>query len=238
MTQNGTTKILVKDLAKIPKYFPTHGNHQVDVDLSQSNGNLTEITAKLLSEAKNLAEDYLGETVTYAVVTAPAQLYHSQLYDSQREVIIDAGTIAHLDVLRVLSQPNVALIAHGLDREVDEAMWIVCDIGASAFDVTLVSIDYSVFEPLAVIRDIRLGGESFNRHLLDYLVSLYNKDHADIRDNPESMETLEREVENAKLALSSQMESVIKIEAEGHVQFSHTLTRAKVGESPKLMIRR
>ncbi|KAJ6160878.1 Endoplasmic reticulum chaperone BiP [Penicillium chermesinum] len=167
-----------------------------------------EISAMILGKMKEIAESYLGKSVTHAVVTVPAYFN-----DAQRQATKDAGTIAGLNT--------------GDERQV-----IVYDLGGGTFDVSLLSIDNGVFEVLATAGDTHLGGEDFDHRVMDYFVQLYNKkNNVDIRKDLKTMGKLKREVEKAKRTLSSQMSTRIEIEAfhEGN-DFSETLTRAKFEE--------
>jgi heat shock protein 5 len=181
----------------------------------------------ILSKMKETAEAYLGEKVTNAVVTVPAYFN-----DAQRAATKDAGTIAGLNVLRVVNEPTAAALAYGLDKVGEERQIIVYDLGGGTFDVSILTVDHGVFEVQSTAGDTHLGGEDFDQRIVDYFVKSYNKQHdTDITKNAKTMGKLKREVEKAKRALSSQMSIKIEIEAfhEGK-DFSETLTRAKFEE--------
>lgn len=200
---------------------------KVDVNMQPKTFTPEEISAMVLGKMKEIAESYLGKTVTHAVVTVPAYFN-----DAQRQATKDAGTIAGLTVLRVVNEPTAAAIAYGLDKTGDERQIVVYDLGGGTFDVSLLSIDNGVFEVLATAGDTHLGGEDFDHRVMDYFVKLYNKKHdVDITKDLKTMGKLKREVEKAKRTLSSQMSTRIEIEAfhEGK-DFSETLTRAKFEE--------
>ncbi|KAI6902944.1 78 kDa glucose-regulated, partial [Hortaea werneckii] len=180
-----------------------------------------------LGKMKEVAESYLGENVKNAVVTVPAYFN-----DAQRAATKDAGTIAGLNVLRVVNEPTAAALAYGLDKTDQEKQIIVYDLGGGTFDVSVLTVDQGVFEVQATAGDTHLGGEDFDQRVVDYFVKSYNKkQNTDITKNPKTMGKLKREVEKAKRTLSSQMSTKIEIEAfhDGN-DFSETLTRAKFEE--------
>jgi heat shock protein 5 len=223
-------KDVQKDLKNFPfKVTAKDGKPVVKVDVNQTPKTFTpeEVSAMVLTKMREIAESYLGKTVTHAVVTVPAYFN-----DAQRQATKDAGIIAGLNVLRVVNEPTAAAIAYGLDKTGDERQIIVYDLGGGTFDVSLLSIDNGVFEVLATAGDTHLGGEDFDHRVMDHFVKLYNKKNdVDIRKDLKTMGKLKREVEKAKRTLSSQMSTRIEIEAfhEGN-DFSETLTRAKFEE--------
>ncbi|KAJ5495718.1 Endoplasmic reticulum chaperone BiP [Penicillium diatomitis] len=223
-----------KDIQKDAKNFPfkvvnKDGKPMVKVDVNKTAKTFTpeQISAMILEKMKDVAESFLGKSVTHAVVTVPAYFN-----DAQRQATKDAGTIAGLNVLRVVNEPTAAAIAYGLDKTGDERQVIVYDLGGGTFDVSLLSIDNGVFEVLATAGDTHLGGEDFDHRVMDYFVKLYNKKNdVDIRKDLKTMGKLKREVEKAKRTLSSQMSTRIEIEAfHNGNDFSETLTRAKFEE--------
>ncbi|BCS16161.1 78 kDa glucose-regulated protein homolog [Aspergillus awamori] len=223
-----------KDVQKDAKHFPykvvnKDGKPHVKVDVNQTPKTLTpeEVSAMVLGKMKEIAEGYLGKKVTHAVVTVPAYFN-----DAQRQATKDAGTIAGLNVLRVVNEPTAAAIAYGLDKTGDERQVIVYDLGGGTFDVSLLSIDNGVFEVLATAGDTHLGGEDFDQRVMDHFVKLYNKkNNVDVTKDLKAMGKLKREVEKAKRTLSSQMSTRIEIEAfHNGEDFSETLTRAKFEE--------
>ena len=223
-----------KDVQRDMKHYPFSvvnkgGKPTVDVEVSGSNKNFTpeEISAMVLGKMKEVAEAYLGKQVTHAVVTVPAYFN-----DAQRQATKDAGTIAGLNVLRVVNEPTAAAIAYGLDKKGAESKIIVYDLGGGTFDVSLLAIEDGVFEVLATAGDTHLGGEDFDQRVVDHFVKLYNKkNNVDVRKDLKSMGKLKREVEKAKRTLSSQMSTRIEIESFHSGQdFSETLTRAKFEE--------
>ncbi|CAO3591447.1 unnamed protein product [Absidia cylindrospora] len=187
-----------------------------------------EISGMVLTKMKETAEAYLGKTVTHAVVTVPAYFN-----DAQRQATKDAGTIAGLNILRIINEPTAAAIAYGLDKNDGEKNVLVYDLGGGTFDVSLLSIDDGIFEVLATAGDTHLGGEDFDSRVMDHFVKVWKKKNGgeDITTDLKTMGKLKREVEKAKRALSSQMS--VRIEVESFFQgkdLSETLTRAKFEE--------
>jgi len=188
-----------------------------------------EISAMVLQKMKSIAEDYLGEEIKEAVVTVPAYFD-----DTQRQSTKDAGTIAGLDVKRIINEPTSAAISYGLDKVTDsqERNVLVYDLGGGTFDVSLLTIDDGVFEVLATNGDTHLGGEDFDNNVVKYFVKQFKRKHKiDIKDNERALAKLRKEVEKAKRALSTTKQ--VKLEIDSFVQgidFSETLTRARFEE--------
>ncbi|GJM96368.1 hypothetical protein PR202_ga13195 [Eleusine coracana subsp. coracana] len=188
-----------------------------------------EISAMILGKMRDTAESFLGRRVAGAVVTVPAYFN-----DAQRQATKDAGTIAGLHVPRIINEPTAAAIAYGLDRKSygDMRNVLVYDLGGGTFDVSVLSLDRGVFEVLATSGDTHLGGEDFDRRVMDHFVRLVKRRHGkDIASDARAMGKLRRECERAKRALSSQHQVRVEVEAlfDG-VDFSETLTRAKFEE--------
>jgi len=223
-----------RDVQNDMKHFPfkvinKNGQPNVQVEVGGENRDFTpeEISAMVLGKMKEIAESYLSQKVTHAVVTVPAYFN-----DAQRQATKDAGIIAGLNVLRIVNEPTAAAIAYGLDKKDGERQIIVYDLGGGTFDVSLLSIDQGVFEVLSTAGDTHLGGEDFDYRVINYFTKLYNKkNNVDITKDLKTMGKLKREVEKAKRTLSSQMSVRIEIEAfHNGNDFSETLTRAKFEE--------
>jgi heat shock protein 5 len=205
----------------------------------------------VLTRMKETAEAYLGQKVTHAVVTVPACMsppsslsyrrrltYPLDFNDAQRQATKDAGTIAGLNVVRVLNEPTAAAIAYGLDEKAPadrETKVLVYDLGGGTFDVSILAIEDRVFEVLSTSGDTHLGGEDFDNRVIEWLVKNYEKKHdlekGTISKNQRAMGKLKKAVENAKRTLSSQQSTRIEIEGfEGGRDLSEVLTRAKFEE--------
>jgi heat shock protein 5 len=186
-----------------------------------------EISAMILSKMRETAESYLGQRVTDAVVTVPAYFN-----DAQRQATKDAGTIAGLNVPRIINEPTAAAIAYGLDKKGAEMNVLVYDLGGGTFDVSVLSLDHGVFEVLATSGDTHLGGEDFDQRVMDHFIRLIKRKHGkDISKDGRALGKLRRECERAKRALSNQHQVRVEIESlfDG-VDFSEQLTRAKFEE--------
>ncbi|EJS43117.1 kar2p [Saccharomyces arboricola H-6] len=219
-----------KDMKHLPfSVINKDGKPAVEVSVKGENKVFTpeEISGMILGKMKQIAEDYLGTKVTHAVVTVPAYFN-----DAQRQATKDAGTIAGLNVLRIVNEPTAAAIAYGLDKSDKEHQIIVYDLGGGTFDVSLLSIENGVFEVQATSGDTHLGGEDFDYKIVRQLIKSFKKKHGiDVSDNNKALAKLKREAEKAKRALSSQMSTRIEIDSfvDG-IDLSETLTRAKFEE--------
>ena len=219
-----------RDIKRLPySVINRKGNPAVKVEFSGEEKVFTpeEISSMVLTKMKQIAEDYLGEEVKYAVITVPAYFN-----DAQRQATESAGEIAGLKVLRIINEPTAAAMAYGLDKTDGERQIIVYDLGGGTFDVSLLSIDKGFFQVLATAGDTHLGGEDFDYRIIRHFTKVFNKkNNVDINTNLKSIGKLKREVEKAKRTLSSQMSTRIEIEAffDG-IDFSETLTRAKFEE--------
>merc|ERR1712125_99215 len=182
-----------------------------------------EVSSMVLTKMKETAENYLGQEVRHAVITVPAYFN-----DAQRQSTKDAGAIAGMNVLRIISEPTAAAIAYGLDKKKEQNI-LVYDLGGGTFDVSLLTIDNGVFEVLATSGDTHLGGEDFDQRVMQYLVKVFQKKHGkDMSKDKRAMQKLRREVEKTKRALSSTHQARLEIESlfEG-IDFSETPTRAR-----------
>jgi len=192
-----------------------------------------EVSAKILQKMKNTAEDYLGSSVTEAVITVPAYFN-----DAQRQATKDAGKIAGLDVKRIISEPTAAALAYGLDKKQAEQKIVVYDLGGGTFDVSIIEISNldgeQSFDVLSTSGDTFLGGEDFDLRLIDYLVDEFKKDQGvDLRNDPSAIQRLKEAAEKAKIELSSSTQTDINLpyvtaDASGPKHLNMKLTRAKL----------
>lgn len=184
-----------------------------------------EISSMVLAKMKEIAEAYLGETVENAVITVPAYFN-----DSQRQATKDAGAIAGLNVLRIINEPTAAAIAYGLDKKSQvEKNILIFDIGGGTFDVSILTIEESIFEVKATAGDTHLGGEDFDTHLVEHFMEEFKRKHKkDISENKRSLRRLRTACESAKRTLSSSTVASIEIDSlfEG-IDFNTSITRAK-----------
>jgi len=185
-----------------------------------------EVSSMVLTKMKETAENYLGKEVKHAVITVPAYFN-----DAQRQATKDAGTIAGLEVLRIINEPTAAAIAYGLDKKTEKNI-LVYDLGGGTFDVSLLTIDNGVFEVVATNGDTHLGGEDFDQRVMEHFIKVFNKKTGkDMSKDKRSLQKLRKEVEKTKRALSSTHQARLEIEAlfDGE-DFSESLTRARFEE--------
>src|SRR6187399_3190009 len=192
-----------------------------------------EISARVLMKMKKTAEDYLGEAVTEAVITVPAYFN-----DSQRQATKDAGQIAGLTVKRIINEPTAAALAYGLDKSGGDRKVAVYDLGGGTFDVSIIEFadvdGERQFEVLATNGDTFLGGEDFDKRVIDYLAAEFQKESGvDVRRDPLAMQRLKEAAEKAKIELSSSQQTEVNLpyitaDASGPKHLAIKLTRAKL----------
>ena len=183
-----------------------------------------EISSMVLTKMKEVAEAYIGEKVTDAVITVPAYFN-----DSQRQATKDAGHIAGLNVLRIINEPTAAAIAYGLDKKSEEKNVLIFDLGGGTFDVSLLSIDDGIFEVKATAGDTHLGGEDFDNILMKYFMDEFKrKTKIDIGENKRALRRLKTACERAKRTLSSSATASVELESlcDG-VDFFTSITKAR-----------
>lgn len=190
-----------------------------------------EISAMILTKMKKTAEDYLGQKVTEAVITVPAYFN-----DRQRQATKDAGRIAGLDVKRIINEPTAAALAYGLDKKKTGKI-AVYDLGGGTFDISILELSEGVFEVLSTNGDTHLGGDDFDKRIIDWLVTEFKKsDSIDLSKDPMALQRLKEAAEKAKIELSSTMETSINLpfvtaDQNGPRHLNVSLTRAKFEQS-------
>jgi molecular chaperone DnaK len=192
-----------------------------------------EVSARVLMKMKKTAEDYLGEEVTEAVITVPAYFN-----DSQRQATKDAGKIAGLTVKRIINEPTAAALAYGMDKKHGDRKIAVYDLGGGTFDISIIEIaevdGEHQFEVLATNGDTFLGGEDFDKRVIDYLVEVFKKEQGfDLRNDPLALQRLKEAAERAKIELSSSQQTEVNLpyitaDASGPKHLNIKLTRAKL----------
>ena len=198
-----------------------------------------EISAMILQNLKATAEAYLGETVTSAVITVPAYFN-----DAQRQATKDAGKIAGLEVERIINEPTAAALAFGLDKLEKEQKVLVYDLGGGTFDVSILDLADGTFEVLATAGDNMLGGDDFDKAIMDYMVSEFKKEQGiDLSHDNMAMQRVKEAAEKAKKDLSGMMQTQISLPfisagANGPVHLEMTLTRAKFDELTRHLAQR
>ena len=223
-----------KDLDLVPYSIVQHDNGDAWVQTSDGKKlSAQEVSARILEKMKKTAEDYLGEKVTEAVITVPAYFN-----DSQRQATKDAGRIAGLDVKRIINEPTAAALAYGLDKAGGDRKIAVYDLGGGTFDVSIIEIaevdGEKQFEVLATNGDTFLGGEDFDKRVIDYLVEEFQKDQGiDLRKDPLALQRLKDAAERAKIELSSAQQTEVNLpyvtaDASGPKHLNIKLTRAKL----------
>ena len=215
------------EIQEVPFEVVAGSNGEVRVKTGHGEFSPPEISAQVLRSLKETAEEYLGETVTEAVITVPAYFN-----DSQRQATKDAGKIAGLEVKRIINEPTAAALAYGLDRKGEETI-AVFDLGGGTFDISILEIVDGVFSVLATNGDTHLGGDDFDQRVIDHLVDTFLKrEGIDLSKDPMALQRLKEASEQAKRELSSSTQTEINLpfitaDQNGPKHLTLTLTRAK-----------
>ncbi len=208
----------------------------VKVKLQNKEYTPPEISALILQELKSTAEDYLGESVTEAVITVPAYFN-----DSQRQATKDAGRIAGLDVKRIINEPTAASLGYGLDKKGSEKI-VIYDLGGGTFDVSILEVDEGIFKVLSTNGDTQLGGDDFDNILISYIADEFQKDQGvDLRQDLMALQRLKEAGEKAKCELSSRSETEVNLpfitaDASGPKHLLMSITRATFEEKARALV--
>ena len=219
---------VAEEIKKVPYKVVKASNGDARVEIRGKQYSPAEISAMILRKLKEAAEAYLGDKVTQAVITVPAYFN-----DSQRQATKDAGTIAGLDVQRIVNEPTAASLAYGLDKKKDEEI-AVYDLGGGTFDISVLEIGDGVFEVKATNGDTHLGGDDFDQRVIDWIAEEFKKQQGiDLRQDRMALQRLKEAAEKAKIELSSTLQTDINLpfitaDATGPKHLVLTLTRAKL----------
>ncbi len=226
-------KVVKEDVGKMPYEITSANNGDAWINVNGESMAPPQISAHVLRKMKESAENYLGTTVSKAVITVPAYFN-----DAQRQATKDAGRIAGLEVLRIINEPTAAALAYGLDKKGKDGVIAVYDLGGGTFDVSVIEIadvdGEMQFEVLATNGDTFLGGEDFDNRLIEYLASEFKKENSvDLTKDPLALQRLKEAAEKAKIELSSTQQTDVNLpyitaDASGPKHLNIRLTRAKL----------
>jgi molecular chaperone DnaK len=219
-----------QEIKEVPYEVTQNSNGVVQVRIDDKEFTPPEISAVILQKLKQAAEDYLGTKVTEAVITVPAYFN-----DAQRQATKDAGTIAGLDVKRIVNEPTAAALAYGLDKKISGTI-AVYDLGGGTFDISILEIGDGVFEVKSTNGNTHLGGDDFDQRLIDYIAEEFRKQEGvDLKKDPMALQRLKEASEKGKIELSSQTQTQINLPfitatQDGPKHLDMTITRAKFNE--------
>ncbi|GAG90715.1 unnamed protein product, partial [marine sediment metagenome] len=238
-----TEEAVQKDIKLVPYKIVKADNGDAWVEAKGNKMAPPEVSARVLMKMKKTAEEYLGETVTEAVITVPAYFN-----DSQRQATKDAGRIAGLEVKRIINEPTAAALAYGMDKARGDSVVAVFDLGGGTFDISIIEIaevdGEHQFEVLSTNGDTFLGGEDFDLRLIDYLADEFKKAQGmDLRGDPLAMQRLKEGAEKAKIELSSSRQTDVNLpyitaDATGPKHLNVRVTRAKLEALVEDLIKR
>ncbi|XBC42423.1 MAG: molecular chaperone DnaK [Buchnera aphidicola (Meitanaphis elongallis)] len=228
-----TDEEVQRDIKIMPYKIIKSDNGDAWINIKKQKLAPPQISAEVLKKMKKTAEDYLGEKITEAVITVPAYFN-----DAQRQATKDAGRIAGLDVKRIINEPTAAALAYGLDKDKNNKIIAVYDLGGGTFDISIIEIDNvdkeKTFEVLATNGDTHLGGEDFDSRLINYLSEEFKKDQGtDLRNDPLAMQRLKEAAEKAKIELSSAQQTDVNLpyitaDSNGPKHLNIKVTRSKL----------
>jgi len=213
---------------KMVPYEIIDAGSDVRINIRDKKYSPPEISAAILQKMKKTAEDYLGETVTEAVITVPAYFN-----DAQRQATKDAGKIAGLEVKRIVNEPTAASLAYGMAKEDKEEKIAVYDLGGGTFDISILELGEGVFEVKSTNGDTHLGGDNFDQRVIDWLIENFKKDYGiDLSKDRMALQRLKEAAEKAKIELSGNQSTEINLpfitaDASGPKHLQYTLTKAK-----------
>ncbi|MBW2740205.1 MAG: molecular chaperone DnaK [Deltaproteobacteria bacterium] len=216
------------DIKILPYKLEQASNGDIRINLRGKQHSPAEISSFILANIKKTAEEFLGETVSDAVITVPAYFN-----DSQRQATKDAGRVAGLNVLRIINEPTAASLAYGMDKKKEEKIGVF-DLGGGTFDISILEIGEGVFEVKSTNGDTHLGGEDFDLRLINYIADEFKKDQGiDIRSDKMALQRLKEAAEKAKMELSTSMETDVNLpfitaDASGPKHLNIKITRAKL----------
>jgi molecular chaperone DnaK len=228
-----------KEAGRVPYKVVKGDNDTPRVDIDGRLYTPQELSAMTLQKMKKTAEDYLGQTVTEAVITVPAYFN-----DAQRQATKEAGEIAGLKVMRIINEPTAAALAYGLDKQGKDQKIAVYDLGGGTFDISILELGDGVFEVLSTNGDTHLGGDDFDQEIIDWLASEFQTEEGvDLRQDAMSLQRLKEAAEKAKIELSSSPQTEINLPyitatASGPKHLVKTLTRAKFEQLTDTLVKR
>lgn len=227
------------EAGRVPYTVVKGDNDTARVDIDGRLYTPQELSAMTLQKMKKTAEDYLGQTVTEAVITVPAYFN-----DAQRQATKEAGEIAGLKVMRIINEPTAAALAYGLDKKMSDQKIAVYDLGGGTFDISILELGDGVFEVLSTNGDTHLGGDDFDQVIIDWLADEFKAEEGvDLRQDPMSLQRLKEAAEKAKIELSSSAQTEINLPyvtatASGPKHLVKTLTKAKFEQISDSLVRR
>ena len=230
---------VTKEAERVPYKVVKGDNNTPRVEIDGRMYAPQELSAMILQKMKKTAEDYLGQTVTEAVITVPAYFN-----DAQRQATKEAGEIAGLKVMRIINEPTAAALAYGLDKKGKDQKIAVYDLGGGTFDISILELGDGVFEVLSTNGDTHLGGDDFDQVIIDWLANEFNTaEGVDLRKDPMALQRLKEAAEKAKIELSSSAQTEINLPyvtatASGPKHLVQTLTRAKFEQLAHDLVKR